>query len=822
MTALGVYVGNDPSMLNKFSGWLGDTPDYVHGVVGYSNWKDYTSSANWQVNLWKPTGVDIQWSIPLISREGNLGTAASGAYNQYYKSVAETLLKGTPGDGPIMVRTGWEANGDWFFWNAIGKEEAFKGAFRQMSSTFKEVSDRFQFEWNINHANGGIDPASIYPGDEYVDVIGMDFYYKPEYQGNDPVAAFNRIVNEKYGLQWLENFAKQHNKPTAYSEWGVKGDNAGPFVQLAKEWFEKHNPVLQSYWDSDAAYPGKLSDGSDPRTGAAFKEAFRNSGDGEMTWADFGGKNSAPPPKPGNTPNIPTENGSGDATAGKPPGADDPVNEAPQAATAPSAPAPAPAPAPSTPAPAPAPQPAKGEAAASAAPTKSIKGTSAKETLTGTTGHDEITGGGGDTLKGGAGDDTYVITTGDVVVELGGQGIDTVKTWINNYVLPENVENLILTGTGWNTLTGNGLANRLEGNLNPNVLNGKGGNDILTGGGGNDTFVIAKGEGNDIVTDFRGGAGASDVLKLDGIAFKDFAALKAAASQSGADAVLNLGDGQTLTLKGVQLSSLAADDVQLVNIKAAPPVAAPPATSTPAPSTPAPSTPAPSTPAPSTPVVTAPEQAAPDAAPDAAPKMLPASATPAKWFYGSSKTETLTGTDGHDAFKSGGGNDTMKGGKGDDTYTVYTAGDKVVELAGQGIDTVETWLSSYTLPANVENLVVTGTSWTAATGNALDNRIIGNDSPNTLNGGAGNDVLTGGKGADKFVIGKGLGHDLITDFEGAGKSGGDTLVFQGFGKGASISHEGGNLFAIHAADGSDTCLTLQGVSGLASSDYMFS
>ncbi|MFC7611141.1 glycosyl hydrolase [Teichococcus aestuarii] len=805
MTALGVYVGNDPALLNKFTGWLGDAPDYVHGVVGYSNWKDYTSSANWQLSLWKPTGVDIQWSIPLISKEGNLGTAASGAYNQYYKSVAETLLKGTPGDGPIMVRTGWEANGDWFFWNAIGKEEAFKGAFRQMASTFKEVSDRFQFEWNINHANGGIDPATIYPGDEYVDVIGMDFYYKPEYQGNDPVAAFNRIVNEKYGLQWLENFAKQHNKPTAYSEWGVKGDNAGPFVQLAKEWFEKHNPVLQSYWDSDAAYPGKLSDGSDPRTGAVFKEAFRNWGDGDMTWPDFGGKNTTPPPKPGTTPNIPTENGSSDETAGKPPGADDPVTATPAPTTpAPTTPAPT-TPAPTTPAPT-SPAPTNGEAAVSAAPAKSIKGSSAKETLTGTAGHDEITGGGGDTLKGGAGDDTYVITTGDVVVELAGQGIDTVRTWLNNYVLPDNVENLILTGTGWNTLTGNGTANRLEGNLNPNVLNGKGGNDILTGGGGNDTFIIAKGEGNDTITDFRGGAGASDVIKLDGFAFKDFAAVKAAGQQSGADAVLNLGDGRVLTLKGVQLSSLAADDVQLVNIKApavtTPPVANPPATSTPAPTAPVVTTPAPST-------------------PDEAPKMLPASAAPTKWFYGSSKTETLTGTDGHDAFKSGGGNDTMKGGKGDDTYVVYTAGDKVVELAGQGTDTVETWLSSYTLPDNVENLIITGTSWTAATGNALANRIIGNSSPNVLNGRGGNDVLTGGGGDDKFVIGKGMGHDLVTDFQGAGRAGGDMLVLEGFGKGASIYHEGSSVFAIKAADGSVDHVTLQGVTNLASSDYMF-
>ncbi|HWL83222.1 MAG TPA: glycosyl hydrolase, partial [Roseomonas sp.] len=377
MTAFGVYVGNSTSDLNKFSSWLGDKPDYVHGVVGYSNWTDYVSSASWQAGLWKSTGIDVQWSVPIISKAGNLGTASSGAYNTYYKQVAEAILKGTPGDGPIMIRTGWEANGDWFFWNAIGKEEAFKGAFRQMSSTFKQVSDRFQFEWNINHANGGIDPAKIYPGDEYVDVIGMDFYYKPEYQGSDPVKAFNQIRDEKYGLQWLENFAAAHGKPTAYSEWGVTGNNAAPFVQLAKQWFDSHNVVLQSYWDSDSAYPGKLSDGTDANTGAAFKAAFKDWGSGDMTWANFGGAGNVPVPVPEAMPDVPTQNG-GDATAGKPPGADDPITPTAPVETTPSTPAPS------------TPTPSSGAPAESAGWAKQFWGSSAKETISGSAGHDQI------------------------------------------------------------------------------------------------------------------------------------------------------------------------------------------------------------------------------------------------------------------------------------------------------------------------------------------------------------------------------------------------------------------------------------------------
>ncbi|KQP82896.1 hypothetical protein ASF57_12245 [Methylobacterium sp. Leaf117] len=92
------------------------------------------------------------------------------------------------------------------------------------------------------------------------------------------------------------------------------------------------------------------------------------------------------------------------------------------------------------------------------------------------------------------------------------------------------------------------------------TLNGKAGNDILTGRGGADIFVIAKGEGSDIITDFASGV---DKVRMEGVNLHSFAELKMAASQVGSDTVIALGGGETLTLQNVALTNLKAGDFAL-------------------------------------------------------------------------------------------------------------------------------------------------------------------------------------------------------------------------------------------------------------------
>jgi hypothetical protein len=112
--------------------------------------------------------------------------------------------------------------------------------------------------------------------------------------------------------------------------------------------------------------------------------------------------------------------------------------------------------------------------------------------------------------------------------------------------------------------------------------------------------------------------------------------------------------------------------------------------------------------------------------------------------------------DGNDTFDYAGGNITGKifGGLGDDTLIVGKAGDKLVELADQGTDTVKSSFTQ-TLSDNVENLVLTGKNDTDGTGNGLDNTLTGNQ---------GDNLLTGAAGIDTFVFGTKGGTDTIADF----------------------------------------------------------
>jgi Ca2+-binding RTX toxin-like protein len=130
--------------------------------------------------------------------------------------------------------------------------------------------------------------------------------------------------------------------------------------------------------------------------------------------------------------------------------------------------------------------------------------------------------------------------------------------------------------------------------------------------------------------------------------------------------------------------------------------------------------------------------------------------------------DTLNGMAGNDTLNGGAGGDSLVGGAGDDLYVVDSAGDTIVELAGEGVDRVQSSVS-YTLGAHVEQLALTGSANTTATGNELANILAGNSGQNFVFGLGGDDALDGAGGHD--TLDGGLGRDTLT-----GGSGDDRLI----------------------------------------------
>lgn len=434
-----------------------------------------------------------------------------------------------------------------------------------------------------------------------------------------------------------------------------------------------------------------------------------------------------------------------------------------------------------------------------------LKGGTGDDVLNGGNGIDELRGGGGndlldggagaDRLIGGAGNDTYRVDDGgDVVVELSGEGTDTVESTAYSYTLSDNIEQLVLVegssahegiaGTGSQTLTGNSNGNRLDGGA---------GVDTMIGGLGNDTYVVDhmddvivehEDEGTDTVESsisytlgatlekltllgtanlnatgnsgdnvIRGNAGNNQIVggagadTLYGGEGDDYYV-----AVSASDRVLEYEDEGFDTIERVFETSLVLDaNVENLILGGG--------------------------------ITTGNGNELDNTITGNA-----GDNTLGGWegddvlhgldgndnLFGGNGIDALYGGIGNDYLDGGAGVDHLEGGAGNDVYIVDDSNDVVVEAAGGGTDQVQT-TASYTLSANIENLFLRGSAAVDGTGNALDNYIAGNSATNEIHGGGGNDTivggggddfLIGGTGDDKYVFDASSGSDVIDNSDG--------------------------------------------------------
>jgi hypothetical protein len=315
-----------PAQVDTFATWIDQPGVWGEDFFAADTW-DNIRDPQWLLGPWqdwldKQEGRKVLLSVPMLpgawDRSGpskgtdakkpvSLAAGAAGEYNQHFNELAKNLVERKMVDRSL-VRLGWEFNGGWYTSRASDNPKAWAEYFRQIVKSMRGVegAEKLQFCWNPTLGWQQFPAMQAYPGDDVVDVIGLDVYDESWAKDTYPFpkdATEDQILERQkrvwanvtyggdHGLKRYVAFAAEHKKPIAICEWGVcdRADRHGGldnpyFIEQMYKFITdpKNNVILHCYFDVEAS-DGKhqLSTGEKgthktifPKSAAKFVELF--------------------------------------------------------------------------------------------------------------------------------------------------------------------------------------------------------------------------------------------------------------------------------------------------------------------------------------------------------------------------------------------------------------------------------------------------------------------------------------------------------------------------------------------------------------------
>ncbi|MFF5802470.1 glycosyl hydrolase [Streptomyces sp. NPDC012746] len=282
--AMGAYLDYGPpgiARIPSLSRWLGGKEIRVgHTYLPGDRWAGIEGNVSFLEDWaeWRQAEDDRMFVLNVPMQERNEGrvpdyqvaqlirAGADGAYDRHFRKLAERLVDlGVP---DTVIVLGWEMNGVTYTHRCAPDPENWKAYWRRVVTTMRSVpGQEFKFDFAPNRGKDAIGWTECYPGDDVVDIIGMDSY------DQGPGRDFDDQVSQPYGLQQHVDFAKAHGKAISYPEWGLfrRGDNP-EYVRRMLKWIEQHRPVYHTI--TDYCPHGVWQCKQNPRSSEAFRDAL--------------------------------------------------------------------------------------------------------------------------------------------------------------------------------------------------------------------------------------------------------------------------------------------------------------------------------------------------------------------------------------------------------------------------------------------------------------------------------------------------------------------------------------------------------------------